>query len=238
MVIDPGGGAMPKVLTNVQTVVTSGSTMTAAGVPLVQTALVWVQPTGRVSLTLKLPPAGRLPNVWLTVPPTVVTDVNPKLLVNAKVPSPLIVFFTTVMDPGNGGIPRVFTNVQTVVTSGCTITAAGIPFVHVALLCVQPIGSVSLTLKPPPAVRPSNVWLAVPPTVVRDASPKLLVNANVPFPFTVFLTTWMDPEQTGVVMLLVSRVTAPLRASKRPFTVAPVLAVIDDSARMLPWKFE
>jgi hypothetical protein len=73
---------------------------------------------------------------------------------------------------------------------------------------------------------------------VSDASPKLLTNAKVPFPFTAFLTTWMDPEQTGVVMLLVSRVTAPLRARKRPFTVAPVLAVMDVNARMLPWKFE
>ena len=39
---------------------------------------------------------------------------------------------------------------------------------------------------------------------------------------------------TGVVIVLVSRVTAPLRASNRPSIVAPVVAVIDVSASTLP----
>ena len=83
----------------------------------------------------------------------------------------------------------------------------------------------------------------MPPTVVSELSPKLLVNANVPFPPTAFFTTWIDPvgggaEQTGVVMVLESNVTAPSRANTRPFTVAPVVTVMDESARMLPWKTE
>ena len=37
-------------------------------------------------------------------------------------------------------------------------------------------------------------------------------------------------------MVFVSMVTAPFRARARPTTVAPVLSVMDVSARMLPWK--
>lgn len=42
--------------------------------------------------------------------------------------------------------------------------------------------------------------------------------------------------QSGAVIILLSRVTAPLRASKRPSTVAPVIAVMDVKARMFPAK--
>ena len=41
---------------------------------------------------------------------------------------------------------------------------------------------------------------------------------------------------TGLVIVLVSSVTAPLRASALPFRVAPVVMLIDVSARMLPTK--
>src|SRR4029077_10473549 len=44
--------------------------------------------------------------------------------------------------------------------------------------------------------------------------------------------------QEGTVTILVSKVTAPLRASARPFSVAPVLRVTSVSARMLPLKVE
>ena len=40
------------------------------------------------------------------------------------------------------------------------------------------------------------------------------------------------------VMVLVSRVTAPLRASSRPCTVACVLALIEVNAKMVPTKVE
>ncbi len=43
-------------------------------------------------------------------------------------------------------------------------------------------------------------------------------------------------EQVDLVMTLLSRVTAPLRASSRPLTVVPVWAVIDVSARIVPTK--
>jgi len=45
-------------------------------------------------------------------------------------------------------------------------------------------------------------------------------------------------EQFGRVMVLLSRVTAPFRASSRPATVAPVLAVIDVRAKMVPTNTE
>jgi hypothetical protein len=61
------------------------------------------------------------------VPPTVVRDASPKLLVNANVPFPPTVFFTTVMDPGS-----VLVNVQVVVAPAVTVMAAGVPLVQVA----------------------------------------------------------------------------------------------------------
>jgi len=42
----------------------------------------------------------------------------------------------------------------------------------------------------------------------------------------------------GVVMVLESRVTAPVRAHSRPSTTAPVAAVIEAWARMVPLKSE
>jgi hypothetical protein len=44
----------------------------------------------------------------------------------------------------------------------------------------------------------------------------------------------VDVEHTGFVIVLDSRVTAPLRASNRPSIVALVLAAIDVNARMVP----
>jgi hypothetical protein len=41
---------------------------------------------------------------------------------------------------------------------------------------------------------------------------------------------------SGRLMTLLSRVTAPLRASRRPSTVAPMSAEMDVKARMVPWK--
>jgi hypothetical protein len=46
--------------------------------------------------------------------------------------------------------------------------------------------------------------------------------------------TW----QRGRVMVFVSRVTAAVRARRRPFTVTPVVAVIEACARMVPAKLE
>jgi hypothetical protein len=68
-----------------------------------------------------------LGTVWLAVPAAVVSDATPKLLVNANVPFPLAVFFTTVMDP-----VAALVNVHVVVAPGATRTAAGVPLVQVA----------------------------------------------------------------------------------------------------------
>ena len=43
-------------------------------------------------------------------------------------------------------------------------------------------------------------------------------------------------SQSGVVKVVLSRVTAPLRASARPSTVVPVPVLIDVSARIVPTK--
>ena len=42
------------------------------------------------------------------------------------------------------------------------------------------------------------------------------------------------PAHCALVIVLLSSVTAPLRARSRPSTVAPVVTVIDVSAKMLP----
>jgi hypothetical protein len=74
----------------------------------------------------------------------VVSDVSPKLLVNANVPFPPTVFLITWIDPAAG--TRVLVNVQTVVAPLATVMAAGVPLLQTALVCVQPEGTVSLTL--------------------------------------------------------------------------------------------
>jgi hypothetical protein len=48
----------------------------------------------------------------------------------------------------------------------------------------------------------------------------------------------MGVEHVDFVMVLVSSVTAPLRASVRPSTVTPVVTVIELNARMVPRKME
>ena len=81
-------------------------------------------------------------NVWLAVPPLVVRDVSPKLLVKVNAPLPPTVFFTTVIDPACW----VLVKVQVVVAPAATVMAAGVPLVQLALVCTQPEGTVSLTL--------------------------------------------------------------------------------------------
>ena len=61
--------------------------------------------------------------------------------VKGKAALPPTAFFTTVMDPC-----WVLVKVQVVVTPAVTTMAAGVPLVQVALVCVQPAGTVSLTL--------------------------------------------------------------------------------------------
>ena len=70
-----------------------------------------------------------MPNVWLAVLPLVVRELSPKLLVNAKVPSPPTVFFTTWIDPC-----RVLMNVQVVVAPATTVMEPSGPLVQMALV--------------------------------------------------------------------------------------------------------
>jgi hypothetical protein len=66
----------------------------------------------------------------------------------------------------------------------------------------------------------------VPAIVVRDASPKLLVNVNVPFPPTANFNTVIDPVGTTSVLVNVHVVVVPattVMAAGVPFVqVAPV----------------
>jgi hypothetical protein len=73
----------------------------------------------------------------------VVREVSPKLLVNANVPFPPTVFFTIRIDPT---AVLVLVMVQVVVAPATTVMASGVPFVQLALVWVQPVGTVSLTL--------------------------------------------------------------------------------------------
>ena len=82
-----------------------------------------------------------MPNVWLAVPPLVVKEPSPKLLAKTNAPSPPTVFFTTRIDPC-----RVLTMVQVVVAPAATTMAAGVPFEQMALVWVQPEGTVSVRL--------------------------------------------------------------------------------------------
>ena len=70
-----------------------------------------------------------MPNVWLAVPPLVVREVSPKLLVKANAPFPPNVFFTTVIDPVKGKATAVLRIVQVVVAPDTTVMAA-----HVVLV--------------------------------------------------------------------------------------------------------
>ena len=68
-----------------------------------------------------------------------------------------------------------------------------------------------------------NVWLAVPPLVAREVSPKLLVNAKVPFPPTVFFTIRMEPCSVLVnVQIVVTPGTTVMAAGVPLVQMAPV----------------
>src|SRR5438874_9213872 len=47
-----------------------------------------------------------------------------------------------------------------------------------------------------------------------------------------------DVAESGIVIVLASKVTAPFRANSRPSTAAPVVTVMDVKARMFPLKTE
>ena len=69
--------------------------------------------------------------VWLAVPPLVVREVSPKLLVKVNVPLPPTVFFKIVIRP-TAAAPRVLVMTQVVVAPAATVMAAGVPLVQLA----------------------------------------------------------------------------------------------------------
>lgn len=80
--------------------------------------------------------------------------------------------------------------------------------------------------------------VAVPPTPVLVAAAAVsagLVAESVAAGVVGVATT---TAQVVLVTVLVSRVTAPLRARTRPFTVAPVVRVIEVRAKIFPLKAE
>jgi hypothetical protein len=80
------------------------------------------------------------------MPEIVVKDVSPKLLTNVNVPSPPSDLFITMICPVKGGAMMVLIIVHVVAAPAATMIAAGVPFVQVALIWVQPAGTVSATL--------------------------------------------------------------------------------------------
>ena len=76
------------------------------------------------------------------------------------------------------------------------------------------------------------VPVPVPVPVAAGAA----VTGVVAVPGVVVVVGDVSPAHVGVVNVSLMSVTAPLRASRRPWIVAPLFALIDVSARMLPTK--
>lgn len=69
-------------------------------------------------------------------------------------------------------------------------------------------------------------------------APVVVPTGLLPAVFDALVGETIGLEQLGLLIVLSSRVTAPVRASKRPEMDAPVLAVTEASAMMLPTKRE
>ena len=72
--------------------------------------------------------------------------------------------------------------------------------------------------------------------VVVDDPGVVVVDDDVVVDEDVVVVVVASVAQIPLVMVLVSSVTAPLRANNCPCTVAPVFAVIDVKAKMCPTK--
>ena len=120
---------------------------------------------------------------------------------------------------------------EAVIVTGDDPDAVGVPEITpVVPSSVSPAGS-------PVAVKVGDgVPVAVTvyeygcPTVAGVGAPEVIVGAGV----------WAGVPAAGqpdeAVIVFVSSVTAPVRASSRPTTVAPVVAVTDCCARTVPWN--
>ena len=101
-------------------------------------------------------------------------------------------------------------------------------------------------LMAPPRATPSTptpiAWLSENKTRSKVHVPKHSIappsawpSSRSPLP-SVEPTSMPPSLATGRTTALLSRVTAPVRASRRPFTEALVVTVIEASAKMLPWN--
>jgi hypothetical protein len=103
--------------------------------------------------------------------------------------------------------------------------------VGVVVVVVDPPALVVVVVDPPPLV---VLVVDPPPLVVLVVDPPPLVVLVVDPPTVVVVVPVV--LQLGKLMVLSSRVTAPVRASTLPVTVLPVSTVADANARMLPTK--
>jgi hypothetical protein len=82
-----------------------------------------------------------------------------------------------------------------------------------------------------------TVTVGVAVTVTVGVAVTVAVTVTVGVAVTVWVTVTVGVgvgAQSALLTTLVSRVTAPFRASSRPLTFAPVVAVMEVRARMLP----
>jgi hypothetical protein len=104
----------------------------------------------------------------------------------------------------------------------------------VSPLVVPPVPAVVSPLVVPPV--PAVVSPLVVPPVLPAVVPPLVVPPVLPAVVPPLPPVLPGVEHSVLVMVFVSRVTAPFRASRRPATVALVLAVMEASASTVPAK--
>jgi hypothetical protein len=155
-------------------------------------------------------------NVPVVVVPGVVV-----VVVTGRVPGIVVVPPGMVVPPGT-----VVADKGIVVAATVVLAAPAAVVVVVAATAVVVVAPASVVV-----VAPGTVVVVAPGTVVVVAPDAVVVVARA-------VVVVVAAVQVGIVMVLLSRVTAPLRASKRPVTVAPVVAVIDVNARTLPIRWE
>ena len=148
------------------------------------------------------------------------------------------------------GVPAV--GVPAVGVPAVGVPAVDVPAVDVAPVGVAPLGVAPLGVTPvlPPEVpgRPPVVGASSSPVSTPGGASVVEVLAVVPV-VEVVVEVEVEEEVDAVVVVVVmahagrvieleSRVTAPLRASRRPTTDAPVLAVTEVRARTEPTNTE
>src|ERR1041385_5640373 len=89
-----------------------------------------------------------------------------------------------------------------------------------------------------PGLNPRSPPTVVPPVLVTVEAARTAKLAAVPRATGAAITAEAGGPAVGIVMGLESKVTAAVRANKRPSTAAPVVAVMEARARMFPLNTE